>query len=275
MHDHLDDRRYTATLVRLLGRRSHRRAGSRPRRSSGSRACPSAAADGSRCASRRAARAGRESTSGRRAPARARGTRHTSARSRTTSPREDVRAVRESSASVSFARTSSRLALRHRRAGERTLLGGERAQPRVVREARQRRRPLGRESGAAACRAGTAAYVIERGSRRPPPRRRASRTWRRGRRALGRGGLATVTRGARVRHRARASRATRDGTRPRRCARRAVVRPQQRQMVVGEPAQLERLAAADQAERRALLPAQPPRSRRSTSASGRFSVKRS
>ena len=61
-----------------------RRTRPRSRRSTGCRACPSAAGCGSGCACRPAARAGAGSTRARRAPARARGTRRTSAPSRTT-----------------------------------------------------------------------------------------------------------------------------------------------------------------------------------------------
>ena len=61
-----------------------RRARSRSTRSSGCRACPSGAGGGTRCASRRAASGAEEARTGRPGPGRARGTRRTSARSRTT-----------------------------------------------------------------------------------------------------------------------------------------------------------------------------------------------
>ena len=99
--DHLEDRPDAAALLADEPRRRRRRARSRPRRSSGCRACPSAARSGSRAA---AARAG--SRRARPAPARARGTRRSSARSRTTCARRAPRRRPSGRAVVSFARTS-------------------------------------------------------------------------------------------------------------------------------------------------------------------------
>ena len=76
-------------------------------RSSGCRACPSAGRCGTRCARRPAARAAAGSRSARAAPARARGTRRTSAPSRTTCDHAaSPRRLPIGRATVSFARTS-------------------------------------------------------------------------------------------------------------------------------------------------------------------------
>ena len=124
--DHLDDRPARRAPPRRRAAPTRRRARSRSTRSSGRRACPSAAGCGSRCACRRAARAAAGSTESPPAPARARETRRTSAPSRTTCARRARTRRRPiGRATVVFARTSeppwrSVIAMPHERAA---LLG--------------------------------------------------------------------------------------------------------------------------------------------------------